>query len=367
MSITAIWDGSTGATINDVLDDANWVPYNIRDGAVRWVLSAGGTAEYYVELIGGGDPGFNEPDNVQELATTVPANLTKGTLGSLAIKGWGFGDADTLGFSTVYVRLTAQVDPDTLVLGDVTFTSVPKTNDNIFVPKNTNALIIRTDLSDRTLGTMVFENGHQQAFGTATIPMKIKCTSFETSSQGIGNIDLIDSVNIDCVIKKTAKASSGQFGLRLNGADLDFIDVRSGSVFFDPAINVNTIEVDEGARAEVPAGATVNTRLINRGTTLCEVAVPEIRNDAGTSTTDAAAINPLLICSSGVIVSNASGLVTDAKSEGNGLIDFTKSSVARNATTLTQSGQGRIKWNKDTLSVTNDIAGIGISQVGPAN
>ena len=43
--------------------------------------------------------------------------MTGGTIGSLAAGAWDWGDNDTLGFNTVYVRLTDGVDPDTKTTG----------------------------------------------------------------------------------------------------------------------------------------------------------------------------------------------------------------------------------------------------------
>jgi PKD repeat protein len=81
----------------------------------RWVLSAGGTNEYYVEKVAGGDPVLEEPKNV-EIGTMVTPS---GVLGALLPGYWGWGDNDALGFNTVYVRLPDNTDPDTKNLGYV--------------------------------------------------------------------------------------------------------------------------------------------------------------------------------------------------------------------------------------------------------
>lgn len=76
----------------------------------RWTASGSGTAEYYCELAAGGDPSLTRPDYVVIDGTTYEI----GTLGSLSAGTWGWGDNDTLGFSTVYLRLSSGADPDTL-------------------------------------------------------------------------------------------------------------------------------------------------------------------------------------------------------------------------------------------------------------
>ncbi len=70
-----------------------------------WTLSASGTNEYYYNQT---DVPI-EPLNVQESG----ADLTPGTIGTLAAGEWGWGDNDALGADTIYVRLNSTTpDPD---------------------------------------------------------------------------------------------------------------------------------------------------------------------------------------------------------------------------------------------------------------
>jgi hypothetical protein len=82
----------------------------------KWTVSASGTDEYYLDLGAGGDPNatlkWGEPDTVLETASFTA--MTKAAAGSLSAGEWAWGDNDTLGFNTVYVRLTSGgPDPDT--------------------------------------------------------------------------------------------------------------------------------------------------------------------------------------------------------------------------------------------------------------
>ncbi len=88
---------------------------NLVNSTYRWIKSGSGTNEYYVELAAGGDPSLSEPDSVEinELISS------EGTLGTLAAGEWGWGDNDTLGFNTVYVRLSGGGDPDSEANGYV--------------------------------------------------------------------------------------------------------------------------------------------------------------------------------------------------------------------------------------------------------
>ena len=81
----------------------------VASGTFKWSASGSGTSEYYLELAAGGTPGIMEVLNLFENSVEI----SEGTLGSLSAGEWGWGDNDTLGYSTLYVRLTDSVDPDT--------------------------------------------------------------------------------------------------------------------------------------------------------------------------------------------------------------------------------------------------------------
>lgn len=81
---------------------------SIRNDTYKWTSSGLGTDEYYCELAAGGDPSLYSPRAIAFNGTEG----TLGTLGSLAVANWGYGDNDTLGYDTVYVRLSDGSDPD---------------------------------------------------------------------------------------------------------------------------------------------------------------------------------------------------------------------------------------------------------------
>lgn len=77
-------------------------------GTYMWTASGSGTGEFYVELAAGGDPSLTDPDGVRENGQ----DMTRGVLGSLNPGQFAYGDNDALGYSTIYVRLTDDADPD---------------------------------------------------------------------------------------------------------------------------------------------------------------------------------------------------------------------------------------------------------------
>jgi len=91
-----------------LIEGAPSVTLSIRNATYKWTVSPAQAGEYYVELAGGGDPSLIDP----RIVTENSVDMTEGTLGSLAISEWGYGDNDTLGYSTIYVRLAGTDDPD---------------------------------------------------------------------------------------------------------------------------------------------------------------------------------------------------------------------------------------------------------------
>ena len=84
--------------VDNPIDDIDFVKLS----TYKWFESSSGYDEYYCALPDGSDPSITEPDRLFEQSV----RLVEGTLGSLARGEWVYGDNDTLGFNTVYVRLT---------------------------------------------------------------------------------------------------------------------------------------------------------------------------------------------------------------------------------------------------------------------
>jgi len=80
----------------------------LTSSSYKWTASGSGTNEYYLTDSDGNDPGFDvQPDFI----VMDGVKLTEGTAGSLDDHEWDYGDNDTLGFSTVYIR-DSDGDPD---------------------------------------------------------------------------------------------------------------------------------------------------------------------------------------------------------------------------------------------------------------
>jgi len=84
--------------VDDPTDDIDFVKLS----TYKWFESGNGFDEYYCTLPDASDPSISEPDRLFEQSI----RLVDGVLGSLNRGEWAFGDNDSLGFNTVYVRLT---------------------------------------------------------------------------------------------------------------------------------------------------------------------------------------------------------------------------------------------------------------------
>lgn len=77
-----------------------FVKEDLSSATYKWTASGNGTNEYYLELAASGDPSITEPPYLLFQDSVI----TEGTAGSLTDHQWDYGDNDSLGYSTIYVR-----------------------------------------------------------------------------------------------------------------------------------------------------------------------------------------------------------------------------------------------------------------------
>lgn len=78
-----------------------------RSTSNQWAESAAQTGEFHFDNSGSVLSGKPSAVYIDE------SKATEGVLGELAEGEWAWGDADTIGYDTLYVRLTSDADPDT--------------------------------------------------------------------------------------------------------------------------------------------------------------------------------------------------------------------------------------------------------------
>ncbi len=85
------------------------VAFSVVNSSYQWTASANGTAEYFLEPAGGGDPGIPDPEIMLENGS----NMSRGTAGSLTAGQFDYAENDDQGGPRIYVRLFDDADPDT--------------------------------------------------------------------------------------------------------------------------------------------------------------------------------------------------------------------------------------------------------------
>lgn len=111
--------GADGGLIIEDVENGTEI---VVSGTYVWTLSSGSV--YYLTDFGGGSlSGVTEPVEVWEQVLTTEVELTLVVGLPTAAGEWVWGDFDTLGFDTIYARLTDSVDPDTKSDGDVVATN----------------------------------------------------------------------------------------------------------------------------------------------------------------------------------------------------------------------------------------------------
>lgn len=245
----------------------NWILESIRNDDYQWTASGSGTGEYYLRTAAGGDPGITEPDVVQ----ADGADLTVGTAGSLTASTWDWADNDSLGYSTVYVRLSDDANPDTKALGFVTHSHVPNAGD---------------DLNFRhSSGTMA--GSDESAVEYADINVLAECTAGAGSSnkylqldQGTSNLvtfaglgtwylDLGTSGSEEVRVDQTAQAQQGNAGLYFkNETNAITLFICNGGTTRLVAANITTLIVQPGATVYIDKACTIPTVINNGGTVI---------------------------------------------------------------------------------------------------
>src|SRR5690349_15045576 len=148
MPFTKVYNGAgTGATAGDYADSRNWDLISLRTAAFAWTASGSGTNEYYVRTAANGNPGFAATPPTSNGVYINGTSATKGTVGSLSAGTWSYGDNDTLGYSTVYVRLSDGTDPDSKVADYVQFRQIPQATEHVRIPASASSITSNLDQS----------------------------------------------------------------------------------------------------------------------------------------------------------------------------------------------------------------------------
>lgn len=348
MATTKTWVGTTG----DFQLASNWRGINISKPAHRWIASGSGTGEYYLDLIGGGDPGIPEPVTVKANGST----LTPGSAGTLAASTWDYTDNDTLGYSTIYVRLADDADPDSKATGWVTYHDIPRTGDAVEIPVGSGTITSNLDLSGTTLAKVTVGAGQSSAIGSTTSYLKLTCTGLEFIGSGVSYIDVAASAII-VTVKATANISSGGRGLYLKGSAISVLNIEGGHTGLawlgGETASATTVRVVGNGTLWIGSGATVTTLQSEQGSTVVYCALTTLTQLGGDVRTEGSGAITTVNTAGGNFIPNSVGTITTHNVSG-GTTDWYQSGVARTVSTvnLARGAGWTIGWNKEAVTYT---------------
>lgn len=354
MPFTKTWLGTTG----DYELSTNWALISLRNANFAWTASGSGTAEYYLRTAASGDPGFVATPPTSAGVYINGSAATKGSLGSLAAGEWGYGDNDTLGYSTIYVRLSGGGDPDAQDAGHVQFRQIPQATEHVRIPAGTGAISSNLDQGAVAIGDFIVESGYEGSIGASTGFLIIDPNRFEFEGNGQAFIDLF-SAAISGVVKHTASAQAGERGLYLRGSALAVLSIEGGSV----GLAVRPGEIATATTARLLGSET--SLWLGNGVTLTNLHVydGEVVVRSGVTTT---------IQYGGRIITEENGAMTTVTMKGGeyfykssgtigtfniygGTLDCQQSGSARAITTLNKyAGSTTILRNKEAVTITTE-------------
>lgn len=337
----------------------SWKPVSLRNAAYAWTASGSGTNEYYLRTAAAADPDIGgQPGNIY----INGSNATEGTAGSLTAGQWDYADNDTLGYSTVYVRLSGGGDPDAQAVDHVQLYQVPVAAQHVRFAVDSASPTAGLDQSSVALGDFIVEEGCQATFGSSTLGyLYIDPNRFEFAGNGAARIDLTTAA-IPLQIYRTAGVQIGERGLYLRGSALTVVNIMGGSV----GIAALPGETSTATTVRVMGGASEPADLwLGNGLTLTNfhqyAGEARVRCNVTTSilydgklTVEENAALTTITQHAGEFVYQSSGNITTHHLYG-GTLDEQKSGATRTISTLNKyRGSWQILRNKESVTHTTE-------------
>jgi hypothetical protein len=354
MAFTKVFGTTSGSWSTATL----WKPISVRTSAWSWTVSGSGTSNYYLRTAANGNPGFAaKPDNVY----LNGANATEGTAGSLSAGTWGYGDADTLGYNTLYVRTSGSVDPDTLARDYVQFYQTPRAAENVRFASDSASINSATGLDQASIALedFIVEEGYAGTIGSATLGyLDIDPNRFEFNGIGQCWINLTTAA-IPIKVYGTQSPQTGYRGLYLKGSALTVADIMGGHVGFaiggGETAAITTVRVlGEATSAWLGNGVTLTNLHQYGGTTRVKCGVTTTILYDGTMTTEENGAMTTVTQKNGEYIYKSSGNITTYNLYG-GTLDCLKSGAARTISTLNKyRGAWTFLRNKEAVTITTE-------------
>lgn len=347
-----------GTTAGSWATATSWRPVSLRNANYAWTVSGSGTNEYYLRTAGGADPDLGgQPGNIY----INGSNATEGTAGSLAAGQWDYADNDTLGYSTVYVRLSGGGDPDAQSVDHVQMYQVPKAGQHVRFAVDSATPSAGLDQSSVALGDFIVEEGCEAVFGSLSSYLYIDPNRFEFSGNGQAFIDLTTAA-IPVQIYRTAGAQFGERGLYLRGSALTVINLMGGSVGLaalpGETSTATTVRIQGGASEPADLwlgnGVTLTNLHQYNGNCRARCGITTTILYSGKLTTEENGAMTTVTQHAGEYVYQSSGNITTYNLYG-GDLDCQKSGATRTISTLNKyRGSWRVLRNKEAVTITTE-------------
>lgn len=357
MPFTKTFGTTDGAYSTDTL----WLPINIRSSAFSWTASGSGTNEYYCRTAANANPGFVASPPTSNGVFINGSAATKGTAGSLSAGTWGFGNNDTLGYNTVYVRLSGGGDPDAQADNHIYFQQMPQAGENVRFAIDSGSITSATglDQSGVAINDFIVEKGYAGTIGSASLGyLLIDPDRFEFNGSGECWINLTTAA-ISATVHGTASPTDGARGLYLKGTGITTLNQLGGHVGLasrpGELSTVTTVRLmaSEGSLV-VGNGASVTTvnqfggecRLRCGATTVLQYAGRHYSEENGAMTT--------VTLKGGEYFWKSSGGITTFNIYG-GTFDMKQTGAARTLGTFNRyAGSYTVIRNKEAVTVTTE-------------
>jgi hypothetical protein len=234
----------------------------------KWTLSTHGTTEYYCEAAAGGNPslvasGSVYVDGFYNLSAT-------GAVGSLTAGQHAYGDNDTLGYTTLYVRLPDGADPDIKNKNWISYGAggTDYSQQDAAQVSATDIRIVRADT------TQVYRTGATK-WAADHVNNLLHITAGTGFTAGWYHITVVDANN-DAVLDSTAGTGGSTAGTGTVGGAFLFGGALDQEVFqaVQPSNNiwVSGANADPGStytQGEVISGATSTAGTVTAPIRMC--------------------------------------------------------------------------------------------------
>lgn len=332
----------------------NWKPIDVTNPNYSWTQSTSGTNEYYLRTAGNGNPGFAaQPAKVY----LNGSDATEGTMGSLTAGQWDYGDNDTLGFNTLYVRTSGSVDPDTLDPFYVKFYQIPQTAEHVHFASDSGSITsaVGLDQSGVAIGDFIIDEGYGGTIGSATLGyLYIDPDRCEIHGTGEYWLD-IRGAAIPVQVFGTGNPDEGARGLYLRGSGITTLNVLGGhvgvAVLAGETATITTVRVLGSASCWLGSGVSLTTAHHYSGDTILRCAATTVVSYGGTFTTEEAGTITTATNWNGTFVANSTGTITTFHLYG-GTLDEQQSGASRTIST-TNLYPGTAQWKLNNEAVTH--------------